>query len=376
MFIAHFNELKGGRGWCKVKPIYLDAQQRQELERRRHETHNKHLYERLSAVLWIAEGKSRAEVAHLLGRSLRQLSEWLRLFRNRGLDALCTLHHHGDSGNLSAAQIEQLKHEISTGCFRSADQIRLWIEETFGVQYSASGVKDLLHRHGVSYHKVTGFLWKANRQKQQEFVEKYHRQRGAAQRPGARRTRFYFVDACHPIWGLDLVYSCWLLLGQRLLVGMGSGRKRLNILGAYCPDDHEYLDLRLTRDNINGEQVVNLLRLLRAQHPEVERFVLYTDRARYFTAPVVKEWLRRHPEFEFEPLPTYSPNLNLIERLWKFMRKTALTRWHKTFESMQAAVSAVLDHLSDYRGQLVTLMAAHFEIVPEQAIPVEYREVA
>jgi len=43
------------------------------------------------------------------------------------------------------------------------------------------------------------------------------------------------------IWGLDLVFSCWLLVGQRFLVGMGSGRKRLNILGAYCPDDHEYL---------------------------------------------------------------------------------------------------------------------------------------
>jgi len=43
------------------------------------------------------------------------------------------------------------------------------------------------------------------------------------------------------------VYCCWLLVGQRFLVGMGSGRKRLNILGAYCPDDQEYVDLRLTR---------------------------------------------------------------------------------------------------------------------------------
>ncbi len=60
-------------------------------------------------------------------------------------------------------------------------------------------------------------------------------------------TRRYFVDACHPVWGVDLLYSCWLLVGQRFLVGMGSGRKRLNILGAYCPDDHEYLDLRLTQ---------------------------------------------------------------------------------------------------------------------------------
>ncbi len=184
------------------------------------------------------------------------------------------------------------------------------------------------------------------------------------------------MDACHALWGLELVHAFWLLVGQRFLAGMGGGRKRLNILGAYCPDDQEYLDLRLTRDNINGEQFVNLLRLLRATHPETERFVLYLDRARYYGSPVVKGWLRRHPEFELEPLPTYSPNLNLIERLWMFLRKRALSRWHKTFDVMQAAVSEVLDHLADNGRELDTLMIENFHIVPKAAIPVEYRGVA
>jgi hypothetical protein len=134
---------------------------------------------------------------------------------------------------------------------------------------------------------VTAFLWKADPDKQQEFVAHYERQKTAAQRPGARRTRRYFVDACHPLWGLELVYACWLLVGQRFLAGMGSGRKRLNILGAYCPGGQEYLDLRLTRDNINREQFVNLLRLLRATHLKTERFVLYLDHARYYASPAV-----------------------------------------------------------------------------------------
>ena len=157
---------------------------------------------------------------------------------------------------------------------------------------------------------------------------------------------------------------------------MGSGRKRLNILGAYCPDDHEYLDLRLTRDNSNGEQFVNLLRLLRTTHPEVQKFVLYVDGARYYGKPVVQEWLKRHPEFHLEPLPTYSPNLNLIERLWKFLKQKALRRWHKTFAALQQAVSDVLDHLEEYREELTGLMAEHFHIIAEAEIPVEYREVA
>jgi transposase len=231
-----------------MKPIALDPQRRQELPRRRHGAHDKRLYERLCAVLWVAEGKTRFEVADLLGRSVRQLAEWLRLFRNRGLGALCALHHRGDPGNLSAGQVERLKQEISTG--------------------------------------------------------------------------------------------------------------------------------RLTRDNVNGEQFVNLLRLLRATYPETERFVLYLDRARYYRSPVVKDSLHRHPEFELKPLPTYSPNLNLIERLWKFLRQRALSRWHRTFEAMQAAVSEVLDHHSEYRKELDTLTAENFHIAAMSAIPVEYQEVA
>jgi transposase len=351
-----------------MKSIHLESQQRQELQRRRHETRDKRVYERLSAVLWVADGKDRYAVADLLGCSLRQVAEWLRLFRNQGLDALCLLHYQGDPGKLTAQQVQRLKEEIQTGCFRSADQIRHWVEETFHVAYTPSGIKDLLHRHGASYHKVTGFLWKAKPEKQRAFVKKYRRHRREARRAGLAKVRRYCVDACHPVWGLDLVYYCWLLVGQRLFVGVGDGRKRLNILGAYCPDDHEYLDLRLTRDNINGEQFVNLLRLLRATHPEVEKFILYVDGARYYTKPVVKEWLRRHPEFRLVTLPAYSPNLNLIERLWKFLRKRALSRWHKTFAEMQAAVARVLDHLADYRGELDTLMTEKFAIIDPEAL--------
>jgi transposase len=111
-----------------MKPIHLDPPQRQALQRRRHQTHDKRLYQRLSAVRWVADGKTRSEVADLLGRSVRQLAEWLRLFRNRGLDALCTLHHRGDPGKLSAGQVERLKPEVSTGRFRRSDQVRLWVE--------------------------------------------------------------------------------------------------------------------------------------------------------------------------------------------------------------------------------------------------------
>ena len=359
-----------------MKPIVLSSEQRRELERRRKETLDRRIYQRLTAVLAVAAGKTREEVAELLGVSLSQLGEWLRVFRNEGLDTLCEIHNKGDPGNLSPNQIAHLRTQVSTGCFRNSDQIRHWIEATFGVRYSSTGIKDLLKRIGVSYHKVSGFLWKADPDKQHAFVKRIARHQREAQRQDAPRTRRYYVDACHPIWGLELVYCCWLLVGQRFLAGMGSGRKRLNILGAYCPDDHEYIDYRLTRDNINGEQFVNFLRLLRSTHPETERFILYVDGARYYGSPVVKEWLKRHPEFHLSQIPAYSPNVNLIERMWKFLRAKALCKWHKTFEAMQGAVSEVLDHLETYRGELETLMTEKFHIIDKRDIPVQYREVA
>src|SRR4051794_38227347 len=125
-----------------MKPIHLDPKTRQELQRRRRQTHDKRVYERLSAVLWIAKGKSRYEVADLLGRSYRQLSDWLRLFRNKGLDALCTLHYKGDPGRLTPQQVRALKQEIQTGRFHSSDQVRHWLEETCGVAYTPSGIKE------------------------------------------------------------------------------------------------------------------------------------------------------------------------------------------------------------------------------------------
>src|SRR4051812_12917649 len=126
-----------------MKAIILSSQQRKEIERRRKETHDRRIYQRLTAVLAVAADKTREEVAELLGISLSQLGEWLRVFRNEGLEALCEIHNKGDPGNLTAHQVDQLKTQVSTGCFRNPDQIRHWIEATFGVRYSGSGVKDL-----------------------------------------------------------------------------------------------------------------------------------------------------------------------------------------------------------------------------------------
>src|SRR4051812_5801970 len=346
-----------------MKTIQLTPQQRNDISERRRQAQDRRIYQRLSAVLWSDAGRTRGEIARLVGVSTRQVGQWLRIFRNKGRDQLCTLHYQGDPGRLRPAQIERLRQEIATGAFHNAEQVRTRVQEALGVAYSISGIKDLLRRIGASYHKVSGFFWKADVAEQKKFVRKHRRHK----REAGATTRRYFVDACHPVRGVDLLYSCWLLVGQRFYVGVGNGRKRLNILGAYCPDDHDYVDLRLTKENITGEQFVKLLEASRARHPETGKFILYLDNARYYSKPCVKQRLAKHREFRLVPLPAYSPNLNLIERLWKFLRKKALNRWHKTFEEMQGAVAEVLDHLDEYRDELSTLMVERFAIVEVEA---------
>ena len=56
------------------------------------------------------------------------------------------------------AQVQRLKQEIATGVFHNAEQVRTWVQETWDVDYSISGLKDLLRRIGASYHKVSGFF--------------------------------------------------------------------------------------------------------------------------------------------------------------------------------------------------------------------------
>jgi len=228
-------------------------------------------------------------------------------------------------------------------------------------------MRKLLNRLGCSFHKVSGFLFKADVQKQKEFVQEYEQDKQKAQDGALRR---YFLDGVHPLYGMEVIFCCWLLLGQRFEVGVGGGRKRLNILGAYCPDDQEYLDRRYTDRNLTAQSLIELFTLMMTRHPETKHFRIYLDNARYHHAKVLKAWMAHVQQeqgvfFDLKHLPAYSPNLNLIERLWKFLRKQALQKWHPTFEAMQQAVAEVLDNLGRYREQLQSLMRERFHLTPE-----------
>jgi transposase len=113
---------------------------------------------------------------------------------------------------------------------------------------------------------------------------------------------------------------------------------------------------------------MELFALMMAKHPDTKHFRTYLDNARCHHARVLKEWMAltqqtRGVVFDLKHPPAYSPNLNLIERLWKLLRKEALQKRHATFEGMQQAVADVLDNRERYREQLATLMTERFHLL-------------
>jgi transposase len=137
--------------------VSLDTLERKKLEKLRQAAKDVRINKRLSALLWLADGYSREEVAKLLNVHSRTVKNWLALYRKGGLEALCSLHYRGDPGGLNATQLEQLKTEIATGRFHSASQVCEWVEKTFAKKYSASGMRKLLNRLSCSFHKGLGF---------------------------------------------------------------------------------------------------------------------------------------------------------------------------------------------------------------------------
>ena len=280
---------------------------------------------------------------------------------------LTALNYRGDEGDLARPEQERLKEEVATGRFRCAAQAQAFIDEAFHKTFSLSGTRKLLKRLGCTFHKASSFLFKAKRDKQEEFVKDYEQDKAKVGTEGWRR---YFIDGVHPLHGMEVLFYCWLVAGQRLEVGVGGGRKRFNILGAFSPDDHDYLDCRYADQNLTAQSVIELFKKMMQRHPETKHFRIYLDNARYQHAKVLKAWIEQTKKdkgvtFDLRHLPAYSPNLNLIERLWKFLRKEALQKWHPTFEAMQAAIAGVLDHLGKHEQALKTLMTERFHLSPE-----------
>ena len=171
----------------------------------------------------------------------------------------------------------------------------------------------------------------------------------------------FFVDAAHFVMGSFLTCVwCWV----RLMLRGGSGRQRYNVLGAWNAVSNELVSVCNTTV-VSAETMCALLSQI-AGLGLVGPITLFLDNARYQHCRQVIDWATQlHIHLEF--LPSYSPNLNLIERLWKFVKKKALYgRHYKNFDEFQAAINACLAKIpAEHQAQLETLMTHSFQTFNE-----------
>ena len=156
---------------------------------------------------------------------------------------------------------------------------------------------------------------------------------------------------------------CWGDPKQPPILRTNTGRKRLNILGAYNPDSHRFVHLT-GEENCDANRVVDYLHMITSSYRQSPRIVLFLDNATNFKAATVRNWLADHPKLRLEFLPPDAPNLNLIERFWRFVKeKLVRNTYYEKYKTFRAKTFQFLNHADQYVDELKTLMVEKFEIV-------------
>jgi transposase len=208
----------------------------------------------------------------------------------------------------------------------------------------------------LRYRKVGMIPAKADPDEQAAYVQQELEPRLAEAQAGQRAV--FFVDAAHFVLAPFLGFL-WSL--TRTFIQAPAGRQRFNVLGALNIITHELVTV--TNDAyITAETVCQLMRQLAALNLRVP-ISLFLDNARYQKCALVKE-LAASLQIELCFLPTYSPNLNLIERLWKFVKQQCLySIYYADFATFKDAITNCLAQThTTHKPKLVTLLTPHFQL--------------
>ena len=324
--------------------------------------HPEPFVQRKMEVLWLkAQGLTHDAIARLAGVARSSVQRHLRQFAAGGLDAIRRFPWKGQRGALDRHRTA-LEEHFRQHPPRSVKEAQCVIAERTGIRRGPTQVRRFLRRLGLQPRRVAAVpippkaTAEDHAREQRRFLDAELAPVLAEARAGRRDV--YFADGAHFVYA---AFLGWVWCVARLFVRAASGRKRYNVLGALHAVSHRLIRVA-NHTYLNAESVCALLRAVAAA--SVGRpITIVLDNARYQKCAAV-EGLAKSLGITLLYLPGYSPNLNLIERVWKFVKKECLRAvYHATYEGFTGALDQCLAELdTKHRRAMASLLTHNFQI--------------
>jgi transposase len=277
------------------------------------------------------------------------------------LEKLNDVNFYQPTSDLEAHR-EHISSEFKAIPPRTINEAVERVAELTGIRRSPTQLRRFLKGLGLKRLKVGQIPAKADADQQEAFLEAELEPRLEEARQGKRH--LFFADGVHFVFQAFLGFL-WCF--KRVFIPAPTGRQRLSVLGVLHAITHQVLNV-VTEDYINANTVIALLDKLKAAYGDLPITVVL-DNARYQHCQAVLQFAAQLG-IELLFLPPYSPNLNLIERLWKFVKKTCLySRCYETFGAFKESILACLNETQGkHKAKLATLLTLNFQIVRSETL--------
>lgn len=237
----------------------------------------------------------------------------------------------GSEAALDLEQSKLLQEHLEEHTYLHVKNIIRYVDVQWKVEYTVSGLTQWLKRNGFSYKKPKLVPGKADQEQQEKWIADY--QKLKADLPG--NEAIYFMDGVHPSHNVQLGYG-WIRTGKDKLIPSNTGRSRLNLTGAIDINSHKII---VQEDPmLNAKATIDFLKKVERSQPDKDRIHIFCDNARYYRNKGVTAYLE-NSKVTLHFLPPYSPNLNPIERLWKWMKEVVVyNTYYEAFEDFRSSI--------------------------------------
>ena len=312
--------------------------------------------DRIKTVLLLNKGFSFEEVSQMLMLDDQTIRRYILTYKEKGIDVLLEDHYHGSKAFLTHEQEQELIIHLKGHIYQTVKEVVGYVNKTYQKNYSIEGMTHLLHRLKFVYKKTKVVPGKVDRDKQEEFKKDYQELKSGKYGKG----KIYFVDASHPQHN-NMPFYGWIYKGETKTIKSNSGRKRLNLNGALNLED---MDITiLSEETINTHAMMRLILKLEEKQPTGGIFLI-VDNASYNHSYELALFIEDHPRVEIKYLPAYSPNLNIIERLWKFYHGKHHDKYFEKFKDFEKTVLLFFQNINQYDSELKTLLTDSFQTLP------------